>query len=93
LPLFFARLFLLKKIGAFHGERRLANGAQIWQISAHKFGLNFFGEIEQQNFHQTLCAGIFLLGKQSLVKLTPGLNFINVFCARFSYESSFKAKT
>jgi len=54
----------------FFVERRLPNGAQIWQISAHKFGLNFVGEIEHQMFCRMLCAGVFLLGKQSLVKLT-----------------------
>jgi len=28
-----------------------------------------------------------------LMKLTPVVNFINIFCAHFSYESPFKAKT
>jgi hypothetical protein len=28
------------------------------------------GEIEPEIFHQTLCAGVFTLGKKSLVKLT-----------------------
>jgi hypothetical protein len=49
--------------------RRTANS--IWQISAHKFGLNYVGEIEWQNFCRTLCTGIFSLGTQRLVKLTP----------------------
>jgi len=26
---------------------------------------------------------------RTLIKLTPGVNFINVLCARFSYESAF----
>jgi len=30
----------------------------VWPISAHKFGLNFGGEIEQQIFCQTLCAAV-----------------------------------
>jgi len=34
-----------------------------------KFGVLFVGEIDQCIF---LCAGNFLLGKKSLVKLTPG---------------------
>jgi len=42
-----------------------------WQISAHKFGLNFVGEIEWQNFCRTLSAGKHLLGAQRLVKLAP----------------------
>jgi len=37
------------------------------------------GEIERQIFQRTMCAGNFLLGAQMLVKLTPGINFINIF--------------
>jgi len=62
---------LLENLGALCGELHLANDAQIWQISAHQFGLHFVSEIERKIFGQTLCAGIFLLGKQSLVQLTP----------------------
>jgi hypothetical protein len=42
----------------------------VWRILAHKFGLNFDGEIKLQIFQQTLCVAIFSLGKQSLVKST-----------------------
>jgi len=44
-------------------------GAQIGQTA-----LNFVGE--QRIFRQTLCAGIFSLDKQSLVKSTPGDNLM-----------------
>jgi len=56
-------------------------GAQIgqmanstWRISEHRFGLNVVGEIERQFFCQTLCAGIFSFGKQSLGKSIPSLS-------------------
>jgi hypothetical protein len=32
--------------------------------------MNFVGETEQQIFRQSMCAGIVLLGKQILMKLT-----------------------
>jgi hypothetical protein len=82
LPKFFASVFLLDffahKIWYFlwqmaFGKWHLANGAQICRISAHKFDLNFVGVIEWQIFRQRLRTGDFSLGKQSLVKLTPGL--------------------
>jgi len=41
------KLFLVQKFG------RTAN--MVWQISAHNFGLNFVGEIEQQFFFDKLC--------------------------------------
>jgi len=41
-------IFLSKKFG-----KRKTNS--VWQISAHKLGLNFVGEIEQQNFMAKLC--------------------------------------
>jgi hypothetical protein len=93
LPVFFARLFgsifwqcfcktfLLKKCDGFCGRCRLANGAQIWRILAHKFGLNFDGENERQ-FHQIMCN--FLLGKQSLVNSTPTFNFTNILQVAFA---------
>jgi len=42
-----------------------------WRSSAHKLGLNFVNEIEQQIFRLTLLAGKFLPAEQCLVKLTP----------------------
>jgi len=43
-----------------------------WQISEHKFSLNFVGAIEQLFFCQTLCAKVFLLCEQILAQLTQG---------------------
>jgi len=43
------------------GKWRLANGSQIWRISAHKFGLNFVGVIEWQIFCRELCTVTFCL--------------------------------
>jgi len=59
----------------------LTNGVCIWQISAHKFGFHFGGEIEWQMFCQTLCAIDFLPGKQSLVKSTPIIYSVETFTA------------
>ena len=58
------------------GKQRtnLANGAKIWQISAHKFNVIFavlVDEIELHFFRWTLCAGVFSLGKKSLVTSIP----------------------
>jgi len=55
----------------------LANGAQIWQM-AHKIQLVnedclIFGEIEWHIFSQKMCACIFSLGAQSLVKSIRGV--------------------
>ena len=71
--------FSLSKFEAFCGERQLANSAHIWR-TAHKFCAQFeanlkrqyVDEIEWRFFRQTLCAGVFSLGAQSLVKSTPG---------------------
>jgi len=41
---------------------------------------------------QAKCAGNFSLGEKSLVKLTPGVNFINVKRAHILYEFFTKAK-
>ena len=70
--------FSLSKFEAFCGERQLANSAHIWR-TAHKFCAQFeanlkrqyVDEIEWRFFRQTLCAGVFSLGAQSLVKSTP----------------------
>jgi len=42
----------------------MANGAQIWQISAHKFILNFVGEIERHYFHQKRTSASFCLANK-----------------------------
>jgi len=63
--------------------RRSKNSAR--QISAHKFGLNFVGEIEQPIFCQTLCARNFLPVEQSLVKSATGKNSLR--CCLCSEES------
>ena len=68
---YFCQTLLLAKFDAFCGEWRLANGAQIWQISTYIVGINIVDEIEWRFFRRLLCAGEFLLGAQSLVKLTP----------------------
>jgi len=60
------------------GTQIVQTANRVWQISADKFGLNFVGEIERHFFCQTLCAGVFLLGEQCLVKSTPRGNFINI---------------
>jgi len=50
-----------------------ARQALFFQISSHKFGLNFAGEIKRQFFAKCCArAGVFLLGKLSLVKSNPG---------------------
>jgi len=65
----------------FCGKRRtvLANMALTWRISPYILGkfhqrssMQNVGEIEWQNFQQTLRASNFLRCKQSLVKLTQG---------------------
>ena len=73
---YFCQTLLLAKFDAFCGERRLANGAPIWRISTYVSGINIIDEIELRIFCQTPCAGVFLLGAQSLVKLTPDGRFI-----------------
>jgi len=57
--------------GDHFGAQIVQMANSIWVISAHKLSLNFVVEIEQLIFCQTLCAGVFFLGKQSLMKSTP----------------------
>ncbi len=66
----------------------LTNGVCIWQISAHKFGFHFGGEIEWQMFCQTLCAIDFLPGKQSLVKSTPIIYSVTVLVDHIDFPPS-----
>ena len=68
---YFCQMLSLAKFNAFCGEWRLANGTQIWRISTYIIGINIIDEIEWHFFPRLLCAGEFLLGAQSLVKLTP----------------------
>ena len=67
---------------AFFGAQRVAKGEHIWQ-TAHRFGkfckhfsrkflVSIVGEIERRIFCRTLCAGVFSLGAQSLMKSTLG---------------------
>ncbi len=64
----FRAIFSRAKFDAFFGERRLANGTQIWRIFRLKFGFTVLeltvGEIEWRIFRQTRCAGIFSLGEK-----------------------------
>ncbi len=64
----FRAIFSRAKFDAFFGERRLVNGAQIWQIFCLKFGFTVLeltvGEIEQRIFRQTPFAGNFSLGEK-----------------------------
>jgi len=69
---------------------------QFWRNSSTKSGnmvsfsgKSIVGEIERQIFGRTLCAGDFSINEKSLVKLTPGVNFINILHTNFSYERRF----
>ncbi len=65
------------RVAFFHAQdeniflaHKLGKQLTFWQISAHKFGLNFDVEIEQRIFlPNTVCRHLFAL----LVKLTTGI--------------------
>jgi len=71
-------------------------GVHIWQTSFGKFQHTYLAlilsvKLNSKFFFQTLCSGVFSLVEQSLVKLTPSVNFINVKRPRFSYEHHFSS--
>jgi len=90
LPVFFLDFFAQKNVC-------VANGAQNWQMSAHKFGLNFVGEIEWRFFHHKLCATVFSFVEQTLVKSTPSAQFHQrstfSFYARGSQKRNYSVKS
>jgi len=61
-----------------------------------KFLVVFTGKVEcslvgETEWCKTLTASTFVLFAKRLVKLTPGVDFTNVFCAHFSYKRLFSS--
>jgi len=63
-----------------------------WRKILAKFSSFRVGETESQFFCRTLYAGDFSLGAQSLLKSTPGVNFITIICKAVASEDAKSAK-